>query len=70
MIVFVFVFSNERKKKKKTLAVPKCPGLSIKNPHLHYVFHLLVYNQRCHNQVSCENESNQKMPCDSRKRAS
>lgn len=40
MIVFVSVFSNE--KKTKTLVVPKCPGLSIKNPHLHYVFHLFI----------------------------
>lgn len=67
MIVFVFVFSNE---KKIPFLFPNVQALSIKNPHLRYVFYLLVYNQRCHNQVSCENESNQKMPCDSRKRAS
>lgn len=44
----------------------KCPSFSqmsrflYKEPPSSLFFHLLIYNQRCHNQVSCENESNQK----------
>lgn len=40
--------------------VSKFLDVYTKNPQPHYFLHLLVYNQRCHNHVSCENESKSK----------